>query len=383
MRTHDLLVVGAGPAGLALACALRDSGLDIVLVDARSAHASAADPRVLALAHGSSLTLRNLGVWQGLETTPIRSIHVSQQGGFGRTMIRAEDHGLDALGHVGPAGALARRLGEVAAQSRCEVRDHTRLDRLVAHHDHVEAHLEHASDGPSILRARLVACAEGGLTDQDADIVARDYRQHAIIAHVDCPLGHDHRAYERFTREGPLALLPHERGFALVHVLAPENAAAMLELDAEQYRDRLQAIIGSRVTLGRVEQRLCYPLGLRYRQQPAGERTVWLGNAAQTLHPVAGQGFNLALRDVHALASILMERAGDPGAPATLAAFAAQRRLDRRGTILFTDSLVRLFSNDNPLLGQARAAGLFALDVCPSLRDFVARRMMFGARAWP
>lgn len=383
MHTHDLLIVGAGPVGLALACALRKSGLDIVLVDARSAQASATDPRVLAFAHGTRLTLQNLGAWQGLETTPIRSIHVSQQGGFGRALIQATDHGLDALGHVGSAGALAKRLGEVATHPSLEVRDHTRVTGIAAHEDHVEARLEHASDGSSTLRARLVACAEGGLADGNADIVERDYQQHAIIAHVECPRGHEHRAYERFTCEGPLALLPHGRGFALVHVLSPENAASALALGPEEYRDRLQAIIGSRVMLGRVSERLRYPLSLRYRRQTTGPRVVWLGNAAQTLHPVAGQGFNLALRDVHALAGTLNEHAGDPGSSAALAAFTERRKLDRSGTIFFTDSLVRLFSNANPLLKHARGAGLFALDVCPPLRDFVARRMMFGARAWP
>lgn len=383
MHTHDVLIVGAGPVGVALAAALRDSGLDIVLADARSADASAADPRVLALAHGTRLTLQNLGAWHGLETTPIRSIHVSQLGGFGRTLIHASDHDLDALGHVGSAGALAKRLGEVAADSRLEVREHTRVASIDALPACVEARLEHGSDGPSTLRARLIAYAEGGLTAENTDIVERDYRQHAIIAHVDCPKGHEHRAYERFTREGPLALLPHGKGFALVHVVSPEHASTLLALDEYEYRDQLQTIIGSRVVLGQVSGRLCYPLALRYRRRTIAERTVWLGNAAQTLHPVAGQGFNLALRDVHALARTLQERAGDPGAAATLEAFAARRRLDRSGTILFTDSLVRLFSDGNPLLGHARGAGLFALDVCPPLRNFVARRMMFGARAWP
>ena len=383
MHTHDLLIIGAGPVGLALACALRDSGLDIVLVDARSAQASAADPRVLALAHGTRLTLQNLGAWHGLETTPIKRIHVSQQGGFGRTLIQASDYGLDALGHVGSAGTLAGRLGEVAAQSRLEIREHTRVTATTAHQDHVEVRLEHASEGQSHLRARLVACAEGGLADSSADIVERDYRQHAIIAHIDCPQGHQHRAYERFTREGPVALLPHGQGLALVHVTSPERANALLELDSDTYREHLQAVIGGRVLLGAISDRLRYPLGLRYRKQTTGDRTVWLGNAAQTLHPVAGQGFNLALRDVHALACTLNERPGDPGHPATLADFADRRKLDRNGTIFFTDSLVRLFSNDNPLLSHARGAGLFALDVCPPLRNFVARRMMFGARAWP
>ncbi len=383
MHTHDLLIVGAGPVGLARARPRRDSGLGIGGVGARSGQARAPHPPVVAQAHGTRLTLQNLGAWHGLETTPIQSIHVSQQGGFGRTLIRASDYGLDALGHVGSAGTLAGRLREVAAHDRLEVREHTRVAAITAHQDHVEVRLEHASDGPASLRAKLVACAEGGLADSAADIVERDYRQHAIIAHVDCPQGHQHRAYERFTREGPVALLPHGPGLALVHVSSPENASVLLELDTDTYRDRLQQVIGGRVLLGTIGDRLRYPLGLRYRKQITGERTVWLGNAAQTLHPVAGQGFNLALRDVHALACTLNEHPGDPGHPTTLADFAGRRKLDRNGTIFFTDSLVRLFSNDNPLLSHARGAGLFALDVCPPLRDFVARRMIFGARAWP
>ncbi|MEI2421052.1 hypothetical protein V6O07_12330, partial [Arthrospira platensis SPKY2] len=136
------------------------------------------------------------------------------------------------------------------------------MTATTAHQDHVEVRLEHASEGQSHLRARLVACAEGGLADSSADIVERDYRQHAIIAHVDCPQGHQHRAYERFTREGPVALLPHGRGLALVHVISPESASALLELDTATYRDRLQAVIGGRVLLGTISDRLRYPLGL-------------------------------------------------------------------------------------------------------------------------
>lgn len=383
MHTHDLLIVGAGPVGLALACALRDSGLDIVVVDTRSAQASAADPRVLALAHGSRLTLHNLGAWHGLETTPIHSIHVSQQGGFGRTLIQAAEHGLDALGHVGSAGGLAQRLGEVAAHAGLAVRDNTRVTAITPHQNHIEARLEHASEGPEHLCARLVACAEGGLADPDPEIIERDYQQHAIIAHIDCPDGHQHCAYERFTRDGPLALLPHGKRLALVHVLSPEQAGACLALNAEAYRDHLQSVIGGRLRLGTLSDRLRYPLHLRYRKHITGQRTAWLGNAAQTLHPVAGQGFNLALRDVHALACAILEHPDDPGHPSALAAFENTRRLDRNSTIRFTDVLVRMFSNDNPLLRQARGAGLLALDTCPPLRHFVARRMMFGARAWP
>jgi 2-octaprenyl-6-methoxyphenol hydroxylase len=143
----------------------------------------------------------------------------------------------------------------------------------------------------------------------------------------------------------------------------------------------LQERFGPRVTLSSVGPRLVYPLGLRVRRNPVGERAVWIGNAAQTLHPVAGQGFNLALRDIMELADTLTD-AVDPGDAALLARYAARRRLDRTGTVGFTDSLVRLFSNAIPPLLHARGVGLLALDLLPPVRGFLARRMMFGARGW-
>lgn len=382
MSVHDLLIVGAGPVGLALGCALQTSGLDIVTVDARPLRASTTDPRVLALAHGTRLTLENLGAWNGLETTPIRHIHVSQQGGLGRTLIDASDYGMEALGYVGSAGALAHSLAERLKTSTIKQLDQTKVIRLSPQPDHVEAEIRHHDGHTEVLRARLVACAEGGLSDA-AEQVERDYQQHAIIAHVACPDGHQHRAFERFTANGPMALLPYGSGFALVHVCAPEQADAMLALDPEAYRAHLQQTIGSRVRLGQVTDRLRYPLGLRYRKNPTNQRIVWLGNAAQTLHPVAGQGFNLALRDVHALAQAILASRADIGREDTLERYRSRRKTDRLGTIFFTDTLVRLFSNPSPVLSHVRGAGLFALDLCPPLRHFVARRMMFGARAWP
>lgn len=195
--------------------------------------------------------------------------------------------------------------------------------------------------------------------------------------------GHQHTAFERFTSDGPLAFLPYEDHFAVVHVVSPTQADTLLALDDEAYLAHLQSGIGRRITLTAVRDRLRYPLGLRYRPSPTGERTVWLGNAAQTLHPVAGQGFNLALRDAWGLAETLLQHIDDPGHPDTLRAYTASRNLDRKSTIRFTDSLVRIFSNDLIPLHHARGAALFALDICPPLRHFVAKRMMFGARAWP
>lgn len=385
MRRHDVLIVGGGPVGLALALALSDSGLDIALADARSAAAVAGDARVLALAHGTRLTLERLGVWSQLPTTPIDTIHVSQQHGFGRTLIRAADHDVPALGHVVAAGALASALRHAVERAGVTLLDHTAVrDSATGSGDvAVVLHATARTAPPTPCAARLLACAEGALRNDDAAVQGRDYHQHALIAFVDAHGGHRNIAFERFTASGPVALLPCGERYAVVHVVPRERADDLLALDDGTYLAQLQACFGTRVRLGAPTARQCYPLGLRYRREPTAPRTVWLGNAAQTLHPVAGQGFNLALRDVWTLADTLARHHGDPGSGAVLNAYTHARRADRRATIGFTDTLVRLFSNDVAPLHHLRGAGLFMLDLVPPLRGFVARRMMFGARAWP
>lgn len=396
-RIHDLLIIGAGPVGLALALALKDAGLDIVLADARTREAVARDPRDLALAHGTRLTLQRLGVWNTLPRTAIEHIHISHQGGLGRTLIDAAEHELPALGYVASAGALAAALRKAVDAAGIPVFDETEITNLAAGADDVIASLAGAGRPAPTLRARLAACAEGGLRAGDPNVVEHDYGQHALIADVQVAGGHRHTAFERFTPQGPVALLPKGQGYALVHVARPDTADELLALDDAAYLARLQAHIGGRARLTGVGPRLRYPLVLRYRRSTIAQRTVWLGNAAQTLHPVAGQGFNLALRDVWALADALLRareaaRRGsadtapspfDAGAAAVLARYANARGLDRLGTIRFTDTLVRVFSNDFAPLRHARGAALFALDLIPPLRNFVARRMLFGARAWP
>jgi 2-octaprenyl-6-methoxyphenol hydroxylase len=285
------------------------------------------------------------------------------------------------LGYVLSAGDLARTL-EAAVRSRgIPVLHDSPVTDLAAGAADVLATLEGAHTGPRA--ARLVACAEGSVGQGEAPVATRDYHQHALITLATPAGGHANTAWERFTPGGPVALLPCGNRYAVVHTANPAEADALLALDDAAYLEQLAGHFGRRLRFTAVEPRLRYPLGLRYRREPVGRRVAWLGNAAQTLHPVAGQGFNLALRDVWALAELLIRHPGDPGDPALLARYAAQRRLDRLGTIGFTDSLVRLFSNDRPLLRHARGAGLLALDLIPPLRHFLAKRMMFGARAWP
>lgn len=380
MPRRDLIIVGAGPVGMTLALALKDSGLDILLVDARARGAARHDPRVLALSHGSRLTLERLGVWAQLRATPIETIHISQQGRLGRSLLSAADYGLPAMGYVVAAGDLAAALDDALAAAGIPILDHSSVAGLAAGADDVIVSLT----GGNPLTARLVACAEGSIDGDDApELVERDYAQHAVICVATPVEGHAHRAWERFTPQGPLAVLPCGHDCAIVHTADPAEADALMALDDDAYRARLQAHFGDRLHFAAVGPRARYPLKLRYRPNPVGQRTVWLGNAAQTLHPVAGQGYNLALRDVWALAQVLLRADGDPGAADTLARYADARRLDRQGTIRFTDGLVRLFSNAIPPLAHARGAGLFALDLLPPARHFVAKRMMFGARAWP
>ena len=380
MQTHDLVIVGAGPVGMALALALKDSGLDILLVDARPRGAARQDPRVLALSHGTRLTLERLGVWAQLPATAIETIHISHQGGLGRTLLRAEEYGQPALGYVVPAGALAGALDDALASAGIPICDNAAVSGLAGGADDVIVSL---ADGRH-LRTRLAACAEGAIQGaDDKPLVEHDYDQHAVICVATPAEPHGGRAWERFTPQGPLAVLPCGSGCAIVHTAAPAEADALLALDDATYLAGLQEHFGTRLRFAGVGPRARYPLLLRYRQDPVGQRTVWLGNAAQTLHPVAGQGYNLALRDVWACAQVLLRAGGDPGAAETLATYARERRLDRSGTIRFTDALVRLFSSDAAPLRHARGAGLLALDLLPPARHFVAKRMMFGARAWP
>ncbi len=355
-----VLIVGGGPAGMALALALHRNGIGSRVVDARPRGAAAGDARILALAHGSRLALESLGVWEGIPHTPIATIHVSQQGGLGRTVLRAAEENVPALGYVLSAGDLARALDAALAAAGIEYAGNT--------------------PAPTPAEALLTVHAEGRIDGVD-DIRARDYGQHAVICLAHAAAAQRGTAWERFTPAGPVALLPCQDAHAVVLTCPAADSARIAALADAGFLALLQERFGRRVTLTGVSPRQVHPLGLRMRRQPVADRAVWIGNAAQTLHPVAGQGFNLALRDIMELAEILSD-AADPGDAALLARYAARRRLDRTATAGFTDGLVRLFSNDFAPLRHLRGAGLLALDLCPPARSFLARRMMFGARSW-
>jgi 2-octaprenyl-6-methoxyphenol hydroxylase len=377
-----VLIVGAGPVGMTLALALADSALRVCLIDRRQRGAWSSDPRALALSHGSRQLLERLKAWNASAGTAIRTIHVSQSGGFGRTLIDAGEYGTPALGYVmryrDLAAALDARIPPQQVLECCTA------DTIEVRSEGASVTLTHAGTTRHI-DAKLVVHAEGNSAD-DPDIQVHDYGQHAIIAEVRPATAHNNRAWERFTADGPLALLPIGQDYAVVFTVPPKKAEHLLGLDDEEFLAALRSQFGSRLDFVSTGARASYPLALRSRRRITQQRQVWIGNCAQTLHPVSGQGFNLGLRDAWELSETLAEslhRHPDAGHPAALAAYARARTIDRRGSMAFTDGIVRLFSNDIPPLRFARGLGLLALDLYPPLRHFVAKRMIWGARAWP
>ena len=380
----DILIAGGGPVGAALALALEGSGHSVVLAEARSADSSGArgatsgDARAIALSYSSHLILERLNAWSRLAATPIATIHVSQQGGFGRTLIRAADYALPALGYVANYDDLQQRLLAVPCSAR------RLFGARLTGFDGATALLQ-TREGELAFTPRLTLFADGArIADgRAAQAVSKDYRQTAVVAWVRSAEAHRGRAWERFTPEGPLALLPHNDGYALVWTVSPAHAARLVALDAPAFLAELHAAFGERLgAFIEAGERAAFPLALRYRREETVPHSLSVGNAAQTLHPVAGQGFNLGLRDAWELARLARDTR-EPGSDGFLARYARARAFDRRAGIQFTDGLVGIFSNSDPLLRLGRGAGLLALDLLPFARGFVARRMIYGARALP
>ncbi|WP_433866305.1 UbiH/UbiF/VisC/COQ6 family ubiquinone biosynthesis hydroxylase [Ralstonia wenshanensis] len=396
----DVAIVGAGPVGLALAnWLLRDTDWRIALFDARDAEAAARDPRSLALSHGSRVLLQEIGGWPK-RATPITHIHVSQRGHFGQAHIRREDYDVPALGHVVQYGdlsaALNAALGTQMARhpNRLTRYDHTPVERVEqlprADGTVAPARVRALREGrhPLAIETEVVIQAEGGLFDdarkQQGGIGharRRDYGQTAIVAHVRCSAPLEGWAWERFTPEGPLALLPQDDaqgpGYALVWCCAPDEARRRAALPDDAFLTELGAAFGER--MGRfthASPRHTFALGLHAQRIPVDRRVAAIGNAAQTIHPVAGQGFNLGLRDAFEMARALR----DGATAATLARFARERAFDRAVTIGLTDLLPRAFAVPGRPFGHLRGAALTLLECLPPLKHGLARQMMFGQR---
>jgi 2-octaprenyl-6-methoxyphenol hydroxylase len=373
----DIAICGAGPVGLALAAMLVQRGAPaerIVLLDAKPRDIAATDPRSIAVSYGSRQLLDAIHAWPAT-ATPIHDIHVSRRGHFGRTLIRREDYDVPALGYVTRYGALVTALSSAADTQRIASMRPVKIDTTIDHADHVELRL----DDHSILTTRIMVQAEGGLfSEQAVKSLRRDYEQTAIISQVSVSMPIAHRAFERFTDEGPLALLPQEADYALVWCCAPATAERLIALPDTAFLTELQQAFGTR--LGHftgLRPRVAYPLGLN-AHPAAATRAVAIGNAAQTLHPVAGQGFNLGLRDAAVLARLLARDA----TPQQLLEFARCRRADRSLTISITDTMARVFASapDGAVSQTLLGVGLGLVDCVTPLKHLLAEQMMFGRR---
>lgn len=378
---YDIAIIGGGPVGSTLALALRDSGLRICLLEARDFSPST-DPRALALSYGTRLLLDRLGVWLRLPSVSgIRTIHISQKGSFGRAKLQASELKVPELGYVLPYAYLQNALQAALPSSGVECVTHASVTALETGAEGALVRYEHAGER-KVVEARLAVVADGGrLLEASHPPEVHEYGQSALIAHVTCSHPKPDTAYERFTPQGPVALLPFHDGYELVWTAAHDRAEAMLGWDEATFLARLHEHFGDRVgAFTGVGARTCYPLRLKRAPETALQHAVLIGNAAQTLHPVAGQGFNMGIRDAWELAqSVLRAAPADLGSAAMLADYQRARRLDRDAGIRFTDSLVRLFSNDLPGLGGTRGMALSVLDCVPPAKRFVAKRMMFGA----
>ncbi len=390
---YDVTIVGGGMVGASLALALMPLGLRVALVEAipyDSAAQPSFDERTTAISNGSRRILEGLGIWSAISmaATPITKIHISDQGHFGFARVDAQERGLVAMGYVIPnrvlGAALWRRLPGVALKAS---------ENLTVY---CPASIEHVAPGERSCRLKItVGPAQSELESQilvaadgvnsvvrqafGIEALVRDYGQTAVITTVLPQRFHDYVAYERFTASGPLALLPLEGGrCTLVLTLSPEAAAAAITWSDAEFLRELQQRFGFR--LGRflqVGRRVTYPLSLTQAQRTSAGRCVIVGNAAQGLHPVAGMGFNLGLRDAACLAELIAERykegtwnLGDSG---LMAAYDTWRASDRDGIIAFTDTLVRTFSSPLRAVQGLRNFGLLAFDLLPPAKSALSR----------
>ena len=380
----DVQIIGGGPVGLACAawCLQKFPELSLHLVDRNPQNDSdilASDTRGIALSHGSKLLLDSIQGWPS-DSCAIHSVHVSHVGQFGRAVMTREELDQEALGHIVRYRSIHLALRESLRQ----------LQKNAPHFVWQHAGLDGDQDH---FIASCIVHAEGGLfTQQDWVESGRDYQQSALVGLVEVENAQPHHAWERFTNEGPLALLPSHHGCNVLNMVwcsSPATAERLNSVSDVDFLHEIQSTFGSRVgQFKSIRDRRLYPLGLNYRKDIVQGNEVWIGNAAQALHPVAGQGLNLGLRDAYLLAEqlsgLFSKQSHSAKSRSTidnaLHEYSISRQADRKATIGITDFLARVFTSPLTPVIAARGVALSLLQWLPPVKKGLARQMMFGRR---
>ena len=387
MKDWDVVIVGGGMVGASFALALRSTSLRVLLIESVSPDSAAQpsfDERTTALGNGSRQIFETLGVWTAMaaDASPIRSIHVSDAGRFGVARLDAREQGVHAFGYVVPNRVIGRALWQALREApNITTAVPAQVKGATLREDGVL--LDVVIDGVTeSVRAAVAVAADGAgsVLRASAGIQAavEDYEQIAIVVNAATERPHNGEAFERFTASGPLAVLPVTGGgYAVVWAVTPTRAAELIALDEAGFAAELLEAFGWRAgRWTRIGRRNSYPLALTRAEETVSGRVVLIGNAAQALHPVAGQGFNLGLRDAATLAEMLASGSNADFAPAAaelLEKFAAWRAEDRNGVTRFTDGLVKLFGSDKPGVGLVRNFGLLLFDLSPAAKRALSR----------
>jgi len=397
----DLIIIGGGLAGASLACALKNTGLRIALVEAYVLDADAQpsyDDRTVALSYGSRCIFEGMDIWSSLApyAEAINTIHISDRGHFGVTRLSREQEAVEALGYVLENRAIGQQLyadlfENTTAVENTSVVENTvqlfcpaELKQLQQNEQQVSVEIV-MDEKPLSLSAKLLVAADGN-NSQVMKLLAighsrHSYNQVALITNVTPAKRHNNVAYERFTDTGPLAFLPmRQNRCSVVWTLNPQQAETLVGLDDAGFLQQLQQRFGYRLgTFEKVGQRHIYPLFLQSAIQMTHGRVALIGNAAHSVHPVAGQGFNLALRDIALLAELVVDAQKanmDIGAVTMLQRYATLREDDIRRVYRFTDTLVKTFSNNIMPLAHLRAMSLMMVDVIPDIKHQLAAQSM-------
>ncbi len=400
---YDLVIVGGGLAGNCLALALKDTGLRFAIVEANTReqlNASPAGDRALTLAAGTVMMLDALCIWQGISqtATAIKHIHISDRGHFGKTRLTAQKEHVDALGYVITARDIETHVANLVTEADIELISPARVMDLLSDDKEVGVSLKRDDESLN-LTAKLVVGADGGLSSvrQLLNIAQHmtEYAQTALVTTVKSTIHNKNTAFERFTASGPLALLPVAKNqSSVVWTRTREDAKALMLGSEADFLAELQQCFGFKLgELGLTAPRRAFPLSLIRAEKMVAGRAVIIGNAVHQLHPVAGQGFNLGLRDVVRLAEMLIkqhEQNKDIGAADFLNDYAVSRKKDHDRTIGFTDAVVKIFSNEWLALAAARNVGLAMLDHIPAAKSLLTRHAMgfagdmlrLGSKRW-